>query len=153
MADGFIEIQIIEPIVIEVEAPTIPLIPTVSSPPIGIPSVPPPIALNYECPMSIYCGTDTPCGWNWVMPSLPIPTIPTFSFPPQFQIPSYGFRFEVPPPIFAKCPAFPEEEFADNQERDGEKDEIAEDEKVIAEATESASIEKNKVAIEKIAGS
>ena len=123
MADGFIEIQIIEPIVIEVEAPTIPLIPTVSSPPIGIPSVPPPIALNYECPLSIYCGTDTPCNWSWVMPSLPIP-----------------------PPIFAKCPAFPEEEFADNTERDGEKENVPEDPKIEATDARSASAEEKKEA-------
>jgi hypothetical protein len=139
---GFIEIQILEPIVIEVEAPTIPLIPTVSSPPIGI-SIPPPISLSYECPLSIYCGTDTPCGWSWVMPSLPIPTIPVFSFPPQFQIPSYGFRFEVPPPIFVKCPAFPEKDFEENKERDGEKENVPGNTKVEATDTASASAEEH----------
>ena len=147
---GEIEIEILEPIVIEIEAPSIPLIPTVSSPPIGIPSVPPPIAVAYECPLSIYCGTDTPCGWNWTMPSLPIPTIPVFSFPPQFQIPSYGFRFEVPPPIFAKCPAFPEEEFEDNQERDGEKENVPEDSKVEANENTSASAKEKKEDIMKL---
>ena len=120
-------LQIIEPIVIEIEAPSIPLIPTVSSPPVGIPTIPPPISVNYECPLSIYCGTDTPCGWSWTMPSLPIPTIPTFSFPPQFQIPSFGFRYELPPPILQKCPAFPEDDFAKNQEKNGEEDEVGSD--------------------------
>ena len=149
---GEIEIKILEPIVIEIEAPTIPLIPTVSSPPIGIPSVPPAIAVAYECPMSIYCGTDTPCGWSWTMPSLAIPTIPVFSFPPQFQIPSYGFRFEVPPPIFAQCPAFPEEEYADNKEKDGEEDKLPEDNKVKANATEAAVIKDHLEAAKKIMG-
>ena len=140
MAGGAIEIEILEPIVIEIEAPSIPLIPTVTSPPIGIPSVPPPIAVAYECPMAIYCGTDVPCGWSWTMPSLPIPTIPTFSFPPQFQIPSYGFRFEVPPPIFVQCPAFPEDDFEKNQENDGEKDNLPEDNRIEADETASAVI-------------
>lgn len=147
---GEIEIQILEPIVIEIEAPSIPLIPTVSTPPIGIPTVPPPIAVAYECPLSVYCGTDTPCSWGWTMPTLPIPTIPVFSFPPQFQIPSYGFRFEVPPPIFAKCPAFPEEEFADNQEKDGEEDQVQQDEKTEATAVKSAVIEEHIKAFEKV---
>jgi len=140
---GEIEIQILEPIVIEVEAPSIPLIPTVSSPPIGIPSIIPPIALSYECPLSIYCGTDKPCGWNWTMPTVPIPTIPVFSFPPQFQIPTFGFRFEVPPPIFAKCPSFPEEEFEENQEQQDTEEEIEKDGQAKAGASASATIEEN----------
>ena len=77
------------------------------------------------------------------MPTLPIPTIPVFSFPPQFQIPSYGFRFEVPPPIFAKCPAFPEEKFEDNEERDGEKENVPEDNQIEADATVSATIKEH----------
>lgn len=151
MAEGAIEIEILEPIVIEVEAPTIPLIPTVSSPPVEIP-VPPPIAVAYECPMSIYCGTDIPCGWSWTMPTPPIPTIPTFSFPPQFQIPSYGFRFEVPPPIFAQCPAFPEKEFENNQERNGETDNVPEDYQVKASETVSAIIKDEIDAVKKVLG-
>lgn len=147
---GAIELQIIEPIVIEIEAPSIPVIPTVSSPPIGIPSIIPPINVNYECPMSIYCGTDTPCAWSWTMPTLPVPTVPVFSFPPQFQIPSFGFRFELPPPIFINCPAFPEDEFAENQERNGEKEEVNDDGEVNMPTEESASIEANKELLKKI---
>ena len=149
---GEIEFQIIEPIVIEIEAPSIPLIPTVSTPPIGIPSLIPPIALSYECPLSIYCGTDTPCGWSWTMPTMPLPTIPVFSFPPQFQIPTFGFRFEVPPPIFAKCPAFPEEEFEDNKERDGEKENVPEDNQIEANETVSAAIKDRVDMVKKLFG-
>lgn len=139
MADGgFIEIDIIEPMVIEIETPTIPVIPTIDTPPAEIP-LPPPIKAKYECPLSTYCGTDTPCKWEVVLPQIPIPAIPSFSFPPQFNIPSFGFRFELPPPIFAKCPAFPEEEFSENRDRDGTKEEVPAD--VSVEASSSASAE------------
>jgi len=101
-------IQIVEPLVFEIQTPTIPLLPTVSTPPgVGLSS---PIHINYVCPLSIHCGTDDPCSFTHTLPlSISLP-IPVFTFPPEFNFPVFGFRFEIPPPIFLKCPAFKEED-------------------------------------------
>jgi len=113
------EMQIFEPVVIEVEAPAIPILPTITTPPLGI-GLPPPITISYTCPFSTYCGTDDPCDYTKTTPTLSIPGIPSFSFPPLFNFPVFGFRIEVPPPLFVNCPALPKEEYQANQDAIGQ---------------------------------
>lgn len=110
MAEDDGAIQIIEPIVFEVEIPVIPGLPTTTTPPgVGLGGAA--VKFNYTCPLSIHCGTDTPCGFNKTI-ALPLSIpLPVFSFPPTFNFPVFGFRFEIPPPIFVRCPAFPEEDY------------------------------------------
>lgn len=114
------EIQIIEPLVFEIELAILPPgIPVLTTPPgIGLSF---PISLNFTCPMSTYCGTDTPCGWGITLPlALTLP-IPKFSFPPQFNLPTFGFRFEFPPSIFVNCPAMPDQDWHNNLANKDEK--------------------------------
>ena len=110
------EIQIIKPMVFEIAFSVLPPgIPTISTPPgFGLQM---PISLKFQCPLATYCGTDLPCGWSGTLPlALTLP-IPKFSFPPQFNLPKFGFRFEVPPPIFVSCPAFPEKDWQENYDK------------------------------------
>ena len=114
-------IQITEPIVFEIETPTIPGLPTLTTPPgIGLGGAA--ISFHYICPLSIHCGADIPCGPSYTLPlSLSIP-LPTFSFPPTFNFPVFGFRIEIPPSIFLSCPAFEEKTVTKQKEKDAKKD-------------------------------
>jgi len=122
------EIQIIEPIVFEIEISLPDLLPTLTTPPgVGFAA---PIKVKYTCPLSIHCGTDTPCGPNFTLPlALTIP-LPTFQFPPTFDLPAFGFRVELPPSVFVNCPLFPEDGYdatkaaADSSGSNIEKEEV-----------------------------
>jgi len=112
-------IQITEPIVFEIEAPVIPGLPVITTPPgVGLGGVA--INIQYICPLSIHCGTDIPCNFTKAI-ALPLSLpLPVFSFPPSFAFPVFGFRFEIPPPIFVKCPAFEEEDASAQTVKDAE---------------------------------
>lgn len=110
------EIQITEPQVFEIafEPPTIPGVGFITTPPgIGLTA---PIELQFECPMSVYCGAAVPCGWGTTLPLAFTVPFPVISFPPQINLPSFSFRLEVPPPIFVTCPAFPGSDWQENLE-------------------------------------
>jgi hypothetical protein len=117
--NGEVKIQLMEPVVFEMKMDLSQFLPSIfqiSTPPgigLGIP-----IVLNYKCPLSVHCGTDTPCEWTKKLPlGINIP-LPTFSFPPIFKFPVFGFRFEVPPAIFIKCPAFKKLDAVEQQQYD-----------------------------------
>lgn len=141
-------ITIYEPIVFEIQTPTIPGLPTISTPP-GIGLGGQAITIHYVCPLNIHCGSDTPCGVSFTLPlNLTLP-LPVFSFPPQFNFPVFGFRFEIPPPLFIKCPAFEETDAITQKTKDEEGQQTEEEDSVdTGDGTKTASIKDNKTTVE-----
>jgi hypothetical protein len=135
-SSGAIAINIVEPITIEINAPDMGSLPSITIPPLTIPLIPP-VVIKFECPMVEYCGADIPCKWEKSLPIPQVPSTPKLVFPPVLNIPKFGFKITVPPPIFVECPAFPSSDYQENVSNKNNAQENAKTEEKTLEQTDA----------------